>query len=82
VTTPDLDSYLRQVGAAHSHCIYCGRELIEVTEPGLWDKKTGQRITEVWKQCPRFARSWRTLWLGGTHESFLRDNPIHGREWR
>ena len=77
-----LEEYLAEIGRAHTHCAYCGRELIEMTEPGLFDTKSGTQIMETWKQCPRFARSWRNLWLGGCHDSFLRDNPVCGREWR
>jgi hypothetical protein len=37
----------------------------------------------VWRQCPRYPKHWwQAFARGGCHESFQRDNPIHGREWR
>ena len=78
-----LAEHMAAAGRAHTHCCYCGRQLEDICEPGqLYDQQSGERIPEVWRQCPRFARSWRNLWMGACHESFVRDNPMHCREWR
>jgi hypothetical protein len=65
-----------------THCRYCGRPLVDVVEPDvLCDPHTGDRPDVVWRQCPRYPRRFWQLYRG-THVSFQRDNPIHGRQWR
>lgn len=78
----DAAACLAEASRLHTHCVYCGRRLIDVAEPGLYDTKTGSRETVIWRQCPRFPRwSIQSIWRG-THESFARDNPLMGRGWR
>ena len=81
--TLPLDDYLAQVGRAHTHCRYCGRSLVDVTEPDtLHDERTGERRPIVWRQCPRYPRHGWQAFYRGSHESFQRDNPVLAREWR
>lgn len=69
-----------------THCRYCGRLLVEVTERStLHDRATGVREVNVWLQCPRFPRNSlaHLLFSGGRpHDSYLRDNPLLAREYR
>jgi len=75
--------YVRVMADPVTFCVYCGRQMIDVTEPDtLCDPKTGQRALIVWRQCPRFPRNgWQAVWRG-CHESYQRDNVIYGREYR
>ena len=55
------------------HCVYCGRQMVETIEAGLFDRRTGQRQMRVWRSCPRWFIKWSDprTWLHafGTHES-------------
>lgn len=65
------------------YCVYCGRALVVVEEPSnLYDRETGARVIERWKQCPKFPRHGFFAIFAGPHESFLETNPILGREYR
>lgn len=69
---------------AQEFCGVCGRILIETDEDeGIHDHKTGKRLRRHWHSCPRYFRSWRNLWMGGSpHESHAKDLAILGREFR
>lgn len=74
---------MRLAGLAHTHCVYCGRELVDVVElDTLYDRKTGERAEIVWRQCPKWPRNGFMSMFSGVHESFQRDNTFHGREYR
>lgn len=61
----------------------CGRELVVVTETTRRrDTKTGERIVEHYKECPRFRRGWFNAWMGGLmHDSHDLDQPLLERRW-
>lgn len=48
------------------YCKRCGRPMIYREHPGLYNSRTGTRETVRQLMCPRFTRSWRNLWFGGT----------------
>lgn len=63
------------------YCGLCGRLLVAHREPSGYDPATGERTFIAYRDCPRFARSWRNFWLGGWgHTS--RFGTIGSREWQ
>lgn len=60
----------------------CGRQLeIRVERNSYADRSTGEFRTTTYRQCPRFARSWRNLGFGGGGHLSLW-GFIGCREWR
>jgi hypothetical protein len=78
----DLDDRLRGLLDETRFCS-CGRELVIVTErPRRRDTRTGERIVETYKECPRFRRGWFNVWMGGwMHDSHDLDHPLLQRRW-
>ncbi len=86
MTDPQLDAFresMRESGRRHTHCVYCGREMVDVVEPDqLCDRETGERKPIVWRQCPKWPRNSFFAMFGGVHEKFQRDNPTFSVEYR
>jgi hypothetical protein len=63
--------------AKHTHCVYCGREMVDSEEPSwAFDTRTGERLTERWRTCPRFARNGFISLFRGCHERVCLDWPF------
>ena len=78
----DLDGLLREHLDEVGFCS-CGRRLAIVAESTRRrDPRTGDRIIERYKECPRFRRGWFNAWLGGwSHDSHDLDYPLLERRW-
>lgn len=78
---PDLDAFLAQSLAEHTHCRKCGRELVIVTVKDGRDRTTGEQTYRHYKECPRFRWGW-TLFVGYGCDSRSVEHPMMSREWR
>lgn len=77
----DMDATLNYV-PDHPEFCRCGRQLeVKVERHGYADRLTGEFGTTTYRECPRFARSWRNLWRGGVGHTSLFGH-IGARGWR
>lgn len=75
-----FDEQINWVPSEPEHCRACGSQLVVRVGSVGFARETGQPKTITYRECPRFARSWRNLWWGGWgHDSLY--GVMGCREW-